>query len=210
MSLLSRLFQVGVLAIGVAACAASTRFTSTWAQPSAQPLDPNKKVATVMMSRRESQRRSAELAMADEIRSRGIQAVESFNILPGDAVQDTVLVRRVLVEEGVDAVLVMRVVGKEQQMSYTPGTTYYIAGPYYSSTWGYWGYGWGAAYSPGYMTTQRIVSVESLVYSVSQGRLLWAGVSETTNPEDLDSFIRELVRAVGGDLREKGLIRRTD
>jgi hypothetical protein len=56
------------------------------------------------------------------------------------------------------------------------------------------------------MQTDQIVSVESLVYSVSQGKLLWAGQSETTNPEDLESFVNELVSAVGSELRKKGLI----
>jgi hypothetical protein len=56
------------------------------------------------------------------------------------------------------------------------------------------------------MQTDQIVTVESLVYSAWQGKLLWAGQSETTNPEDLESFIGELVSAVGAELRKKGLI----
>ena len=141
----------------------------------------------------EDGRRGPALAMTDRVAE--------------EAARDTARARQVLAEQGVDAVLVMRVVGQEQQISYTPGTSMYVGGPYYGSTWGYWGYGWGAAYSPGYMTTDQIVSVESLVYSVSQGKLLWAGQSETTNPEDVESFINELVSAVGNDLRKKGLIR---
>ena len=200
MHLVNRLAVAGALAIGATACA-TTSFNSTWMEPSAQPLDRSKKVATVMMTSRESLRRSAEVAMANEIRRRGVQAVESYSILPADAAGDTARARQVLSEQGVDAVLVMRVVGKDQQISYTPGTSMYVGGPYYGSTWGYWGYGWGAAYSPGYMQTDVIVSVESLVYSVSQGKLLWASQSETTNPEEMESFIGELISAVGADLR---------
>ena len=201
-----RLVLSGALALGAAACATTT-FNSTWMEPTAQPLDRSKKVATVMVTSRESLRRSAEVAMANEIRRRGVEAIESYTLLPGEAARDTARARQVLAEQGVDAVLVMRVVGQEQQISYTPGTSMYVGGPYYGSTWGYWGYGWGAAYSPGYMTTDQIVSVESLVYSVSQGKLLWAGQSETTNPADVESFINELVSAVGSDLRKKGLIK---
>ena len=201
----NRLALLGALALGAAACA-TTNFISTWTEPTAQPLDRSKKVATVMMSTRDALRRSAEVAMATEIRRRGVEAVESYTLLPGESARDTARARQVLGEQGVDAVLVMRVVGKDQQISYTPGTSMYVGGPYYGSTMGYWGYGWGAAYSPGYMTTDQIVTVESLVYSVSQGKLLWAGQSETTNPENLESFINELVSAVGGELRKKGII----
>lgn len=202
----NRLALLGALALGAAACA-TTNFISTWTEPTAQPLDRSKKVATVMMSTREALRRSAEVAMAEEIRRRGVEAVESYTLLPGESARDTARARQVLGEQGVDAVLIMRVVGKDQQISYTPGTSMYVGGPYYGSTMGYWGYGWGAAYSPGYMTTDQIVTVESLVYSVTQGKLLWAGQSETTNPEDLESFINELVSAVGGELRNKGIIK---
>lgn len=201
-----RLAVLGALALGMSACA-TTNFTSSWMEPSAQPLDLTKKIATVMISSRESLRRSAEVAMSNEIRRRGGQPIESYTILPGETARDTARARQVLAEQGVDAVLLMRVVGKDQQISYTPGTSMYVGGPYYGSTMGYWGYGWGAAYSPGYMQTDQIVTVESLVYSVSQGKLLWAGQSETTNPENVDSFIAELVTAVGGELRQKGLIK---
>lgn len=202
----NRLALLGALALGAAACA-TTNFISTWTEPTAQPLDRTKKVATVMMSTRDALRRSAEVAMATEIRRRGAEAIESYTLLPGESARDTARARQVLAEQGVDAVLVMRVVGKDQQISYTPGTSMYVGGPYYGSTWGYWGYGWGAAYSPGYMQTDQIVTVESLVYSVSQGKLLWAGQSETTNPEDLESFVNELVSAVGAELRKKGIIK---
>lgn len=206
MTFVNRYPWLSAVALGVAACA-TTSFNSTWMEPTAQPLDRTKKVATVMVTSRESLRRSAEVAMANEIRRRGVEAVESYTILPGEAARDTSRARQVLAQQGVDAVLVMRVVGKEQQISYTPGTSMYVGGPYYGSMGGYWGYGWGAAYSPGYLQTDQIVSVESLVYSVSQGKLLWAGQSETTNPENVESFIGELVSAVGGDLRKKGLIK---
>jgi hypothetical protein len=100
----------------------------------------------------------------------------------------------------VDAVIAVRVLSKEQQTNYTPGTAYY------GSTWGYWGYGWGAAYSPGYMTTDQIVTVETLVFSVSQNKLVWAGQSKTTNPSNVDAFVGELVSVVGGQLRKDGIV----
>ena len=182
----------------LAACA-TTNFVSTWTEPNAQPLDRSKRVGAVMVTSRDALRRAAEDAMVREFTARGVQGVASYTILPANATRDTTAARAAFEQAGVDAVLVMRVVGKDTQISYTPGTPYY-------STWGYWGYGWGAAYSPGYMQTDQIVSVESLVYSVSQGKLIWAGQSETTNPEDVDNFIAELVGAVGAELRQSGLI----
>jgi hypothetical protein len=41
------------------------------------------------------------------------------------------------------------------------------------------------------MTT--IVTVETLIYSLGQDKLIWAGQSQTTNPSKVGPFIREMV-----------------
>lgn len=192
---------LGAMLAVAAGCGPSTEFTSTWVEPAAQPLDLSKPIVVVMVTEREALRRSGEMAMVNEIAKRGGQGIASYTILPGDAVRDTARSRAVLAQSGADAVIMARPVGKDTRVSYSPGTPYY-------STWGYWGYGWGAVYSPGYLQTDEIVSVETLVYSVGQDKLLFAGQSETMNPANLDSFVRELGDALGYELRKAGLIRR--
>jgi hypothetical protein len=185
--------------LGTTACA-TTKLTSTWVAPDAKALDPQKKVVAVMISERESSRLAAEDALVKVMKGRGLDAVASYTILPGQLARDTARARAVLAEQGVDAVVAARMIGKEQQTNYTPGTAYY------GSTWGYWGYGWGAVYSPGYVTTDQIVTVETLVFSVSQNKLVWAGQSETTNPSNIDAFVGELASVIGGELRKSGLV----
>jgi hypothetical protein len=194
-----RLASLAPVLLGTAACA-TTSLTSTWIAPDARPLDPQKKAVAVMITERESSRLAAEDALVKEMERRGVNAVPSYSILPGQIAGDTARAHAVLIQEGVDAVIAVRVLSKEQQTNYTPGTAYY------GSTWGYWGYGWGAAYSPGYMTTDQIVTVETLVFSVSQNKLVWAGQSKTTNPSNVDAFVGELVSVVGGQLRKDGIV----
>ena len=57
------------------------------------------------------------------------------------------------------------------------------------------------------MRTDTIVSVETLVFSLEQDKLVWAGMSETTNPDKVASFIDELVKGVAAELRKQKLIR---
>jgi hypothetical protein len=83
----------------------------------------------------------------------------------------------------------MRLAGKETRVNYSPAV---YSGPYYGSFWGgYWGYGWGYANTPGYITTDSVVKVETLVYSLEQDKLVWAGVSRTVDPTKVESFISE-------------------
>ena len=41
---------------------------------------------------------------------------------------------------------------------------------------------------------------------LKQNKLVWAGQSETTNPDSLHQFMRDLVKAIGADMRRKGVI----
>mgnify|MGYP003393899811 CR=1 FL=1 len=98
----------------------------------------------------------------------------------------------------------MRMLSSQEQLNYTPG--YYSATPYYGSPWGYWGYGWGSVYSPGYVTSDTKVTLETLIYSLEQDKLIWAGTSETLNPEQTGDFIREVANGVAGEMEKSGLV----
>ena len=108
---------------------------------------------------------------------------------------------------GFSGTVVMRVVGRETQYSYEPGAVW--VRPYYRSFWGgYWRYGWGAVAEPGYLTVDKIVKVETLVYSLEQDQLVWAGVSRTIDPAQIESFISELAQAVTKRMEQEGVFAR--
>ena len=56
------------------------------------------------------------------------------------------------------------------------------------------------------MRTDTIVSVETLVYSLAQDKLVWAGRSTTTNPRQVGPFVQELTAKVASELKKVGLI----
>jgi len=109
----------------------------------------------------------------------------------------------------VAGVVVMRVVGRDQQITQSSGGMYW-GGPAYATFWGtggYYGYGWGGVYSPSYIQTDTIVSIETLVYSLKQDKLVWAAQSQTTNPSKVGPFIHELVTKAAAEMKKEGLIR---
>ena len=97
----------------------------------------------------------------------------------------------------------MRVVDQSQELSYSPGMTYPVA---YGGFYDYYDYGWGMASTPGTMRTNTIVSVETNVYDLEDDDLVWAGVTETTNPSQIAGMINEIADAVEKNLRERGLV----
>lgn len=203
MRLLVPLLVVALL--GSTGCA-TTAFNSTWRAPDAQPVRlEGKKVAAVFMSRNPTRRHLAEDALAAEITRLGGIGIPSYTLLGDDNPADPDSVRRRLSGSGVDGVITMRVVAREQQRTFVP-PRHWVADPYYGTWSGYWGHGWREVYEPGYLQTDTFVSVETLVYSFVQDKLLWAGMSETINPSRADELARELAGKVAKELQKEGLL----
>lgn len=109
------------------------------------------------------------------------------------------------------AVVVFRALGAEKETTTTTTGGYYGA-PYYGGFWGggYYGQGWSTVYASPPMTTTRTdvhVSIETLIYDLRANKLVWAGRSKTTNPEDVEALVGELATAVAAELRREGLVR---
>ncbi len=188
------------VAVGALGCA-TTQFKATWKDPTAQPVTLHgQKVAAFVITPVESLRRASEDILARELSARGVQGIPGYQLTGAQPVRDSETLRRTLEQAGVEGSVIMRVVDRRQELNYIPG------GPYYGTMYGYWDYGWGMAGGPGYLQTDTIVSIETLVYAVRQDKLLWGGVSETTNPNNLDAFIKEIVKAAGVEIRRAGLV----
>jgi len=201
-------FLTAAMALATFACATTT-FQSTWRDPQARPLRlTGRKVVGLFLSKNPVRRRRAEDAMAREISARGAQGVPAYTVLSDEEIKDQDTARGKLDRLGFSGVVVMRVVGSQTQ--YAVVEPAFWAGPHYHRFWGgYWGWGWGSVGEPGYLVADKIVSVETLVYSLEQDLLVWAGVSRTVDPARIEDFISELAAAVSKQLEKDGLLARS-
>jgi hypothetical protein len=202
--------RVGIVAVaGLAAFAcASTTFNTNWKAPGIEgPLSfKGKKVAALVITKEQSVRYGAEDALARELTARGVIGVAAYGLIPKELTEDKEKAKEFMAKAGVVGVVVMRPVGKDQQISSTPAT--YWGGPAYATFWGggYYGYGWGGMYDPGTVRTDTIVYVETLVYSLEKDKLVWAGRSQTTNPSKVADFVKELTTSAAAEMKKQGLI----
>lgn len=194
-------------ALAATASCSSTTFQSTWRAPDAQPLQlAGSKVLAVFMGRDEILRRRAEDAMAREITARGAQGVPSYTVLAAEETRDPETARPKLERMGFSGVVTMRIAGSETQYTVTP--SYWYGHPYYHSFWGgYWGWGWHSVWEPAYLQADKIVSVETLVYSLRQNKLVWAGMSRTVDPTQVETLVGDLAKAVTRKMEKDGLLR---
>jgi hypothetical protein len=193
-----------VLLVLVAGCLATT-VRDSWVDPDLQgPLDFDK-VLVVFVSPDTARRSAAEDALVARLGAS--RAVASHTVLSGDMVENAraneQAIRSQVNEMGFDAAIVMRLVDQQQQLNYTPGMVYPA---YYGGFYGYWGRGWGAAYSPGYLSADTVVSVETNLYSLDPDKLEYSGITETINPSQITQMVNDIATAVAQDLRKRRLI----
>jgi len=197
------LTHVLILAIVTGAAVHAVTFKSIWKSPEAGTIGfAGKKVAALVISKDEALRISAEEALARQLEAIGVQGVAAYRMIPREEMQDKDKAKAWFEKIGVEGVVAMRLVSADTVKSYSPAMW---SSGYYTSLWGYYGYTWGAVWDPGYLREDRVVTVETLVFSVPRDQLLWAALSETTNPKSMDAFMKDLVTKAVKEMTKAGL-----
>ncbi len=195
-----------VLAAATLLGCAPTSFVSSWKAPDATPLRlRGAKVVAVVMDVSEASRRVAEDRLAQELSERGAIGIPMYKILPDTSPESEAEARDALEGMDIAGVVVLRPMGSEQEVVATPS----YAGPRYGAYWGgYYGFGWMTPWRGDLVDirTNRVVWVETLIYSLRQNKLVWAGQSRTTNPDDVDELVAELSDQVAEELEKQGLL----
>lgn len=197
------------LIFGAALClcaCGSTTFLSTWKAPDAQPVSASgKSIAALVISGDKTRQRDAEVYLSNDLTTRGARGVPAHQLI-GYGHPDVDYALAKFRQAGVEGVVVMRLVGHHQTVMVDPGgfsgEAYTSFGSYYQST------GVSLSYSSGSVQIDTEVTVETLVYSLTQNKLLWAGTSRTSNPAGVQSLINEVADAVSSEMGRDGLIAR--
>ena len=192
---------IGVVLVSVSVHA-GTKYKTTWRASEVGPQSfAGKKVAAVVISNDESLRMSSEEALVRELAARGVDGVPAYRIVPKEALRKAETARPFFERAALEGVIVLRPVSVNQEQTYTPSTW---ATPYYGTLWGYYGYGWGSV-STGYVTNTTVLTVETMIFSIAKDRLIWAGVSETEDPKNVQRVVADLVKSAAKELKKQGL-----
>jgi hypothetical protein len=178
--------------LALAACA-STSIVNSWKAPEAGPLRFNKVLALAIVQN-ESIRSLAEDALQHDLR--GVQAVQGYKVFGAAELADLERMKERLRQNDFDGVIALRLVSSQQEVGWTATSV-----PLES----FWGY-YDSAYPPAEMQVDTIVRVEIKIYSITEDKLMWSGVSESFNPKDAQQLVSAIVAAAGKELRRQGLI----
>ena len=176
--------------------------TSTWKAPGEGPLNyAGRKVVALVIAKDDSLRMSAEEALAREISARGPLGTAAYRLIPREELADKDKAKAWFERTGVEGVVALRIVGKDEQRVYS--AVVWSSG-YYGNFYDYYGYGWATAAPIGKGRIETTIAVETTLYRVSDAKLLWAGVGQTTDPKNVGSFMKGLAKSVGKALETEG------
>jgi hypothetical protein len=191
-----------VLACGLATSAsAGTKMLNSSRVPSAGPLNFGK-VLVLVIAPHESQMQFGEgLLVGMMKKTRGVSA---HSLLPKDDARDEQKMRALMAKEGFDGAVTLKLLNAGQE------TSTISQGGVYASThtgfWSYYSYAWPLVNDIGYVHTQRVYHMEAQVYSMKDDKLVWYGITKTTNPKDARQLVEDVAKEVAKDLRKQRLI----
>lgn len=184
---------------------ATTMIKTAWHNPEAkQPA--YTKVLALAIADQSSNRRVMEDALTVEVAMHGqVRTVPAYTVLPDADIKDEAKIRAAIAKAGADGLVVMRMVSTEKERTYVPGQVY-SAPVVYRSWSGYYRVVMPMSYSPSYYRTDEKVRLETMVFTVKDEMLVWAGMSETSNPASITALTQEVAGAVAKDMQKRGLI----
>jgi len=195
----------GAVAGLVAACA-GTRVQSSWTNPTVSPA-PFRHVVAIALTKDPGRRQMMEDAMAAEIRDEApaVETLASRAILSDAEIADEARLRDHLAVTRFDGAIVMRITDVERRDVFVPGRTTVVP-VNYRTFWSYYRYWAPIAYEPGFIERTRNVQVESQVYRMPDGDLVYSAISRTLNPASAADLAERVAGVVTKELRQRGFI----
>ncbi|WP_125722905.1 hypothetical protein [Flavobacterium ustbae] len=191
-------------------CGSNTSIVNSWRDPDVTITQEQfKKVLVVALVKDEASRRIAEnrIAASNPVFKTSYQYLNAASQLSKEEKL------KVLQDENFDGVVSMRLVSKEKETTYVPGT---YTGMYYGGFdglyTGMYGYGFGNwygmyspnFYDPGYYQETTSYMVETNVFSLKQNKLIWTGTTESQYVTDLGQTVDAIMQAVVKEMRKDG------
>jgi len=149
---------------------------------------------------------SAEEALAREITARGPIGIAAYRAIPKEELVDKDRAQQWFARTGVAGAVVVRVVNVDTTKEYS---SVMFGAAYYQTFSGFYEYGTATIVPIGNGRDKTTYAIETLLFDVANGgKLLWAGMSETTDPKNIQTFVAGLAKAVGADLEKKGMTKK--
>ena len=172
-----------------------------------------KKLLVIGMSTNVAARATFEDELVYYMRLKGINGVAASSVMSPDralAAEAQDVQRAKLMEEGFDGVFAISLLEKNSSTKYVYGTSDYMPtsfyGGYYGSFYSYYPHMYSNVYQPGYYTESQEVILNSSLFDVDTGDLLWSAQSDTTDPSSTDDAAHSYSKSMITQILKRNII----
>jgi hypothetical protein len=195
---------ISVLFVAILCSCSSTKIVSSWKDPNAQ-IHANqwKKILVVALLKNETNRRKAEDQMIQHLGQKGIT---SYSYLGENYTKtNEEELRKKMKNDGFDAAITMRLVDVDKEKIYTPAQ-HHLYPVYYNNFSRYYYRSWNFYTTPGYYTVTKKFIIETVIYSIEDDKIIWSGITETYNPENIEKLTNEIATVIHDKMIAEGFI----
>ncbi|MFY7890878.1 MAG: hypothetical protein ACOVOW_18305 [Spirosomataceae bacterium] len=199
--------RIMILLMGISTLIAcnTTRLTSTWREPNKVVNIPQlNKVLVVALFQSETSRRKAEDQMIGYLEGKG---VVSYDYLDKDiSVKSEEVIRQKIKQDGFDGAITMRLMDVDKErVNYRSNN---LMSPYFNTFSGYYFLNWPYYANSSYYSTTKTYTVETIVFSISEDKVIWTGTTQTTDPDGLTKMTEEIAKVVYDKMIKDGFIKK--
>ena len=148
-------------------------------------------------------RKRFEYEFVREFKRYGVKAVSSAEVIPQDKELNRETIEAEVKKRGIGAVFVTHLAGTGERAVYPDSPIFGYRGRFdvdYPAVQDY-------VHGPGYHTKRKFVKLESNIYDIKTGKLIWSVKSETFDPKSATEIMKSLSKAVMENLQENDMIR---
>jgi len=185
--------------------------TGSWRDP-AVDLKKYSRIFVAVMTDNVPARQKVEDEIASSLTSLGLTSVKSIDVFPPNLAsmepKRSDLAMQKVAGTNSEAILTIALIDSKSESRYIPNVSVYPVNTfgYYRTFGGYYDFWYGNLYNNGYYTTEKTYYIETNLYDVSTGKLVWSTQSESYNPGSLDSFLAGYKKAMAKQLKKDNLI----
>lgn len=202
--LLTILLALGLL--GACNKGATTTIPLSWKNPNYND-GAFEKIFVIGVGEDNGARRLFEDTFAKALSYEGASAQASWGQLPQTEQLSKEQIAGAIEGGDFDAVVITQLLSVDESKEYVPPSTHTVPTAHYGyGYYGYYGTSYAVVHEPGYYKTNTTFRIETNLYSVSTGELVWSGRSDTVNPESLTDVIDSMTAAVAKKLKNQGLL----
>ena len=200
-----------VICIFLASCS-KTKFTKQWIDEDFNK-EPYDDILILAVADKKGNRIDAENFYVEKLSEAGINAIPSYDILPVTKEITKESVGAAIDGLQLDATIVMFATGITTEEYYIPSRRFGVYAGYgyshahYGGFHNYYPHAINYVWLPSYDNTHAVITLETSLFDLETGKMVWSGQSNTFAPDSVDDVIKSITELTIKEMKKEKIFK---